>query len=227
MSELAQQIQNTAVPEFPALEVSPESPETLRPDDPSQEAMLSAEIAQLWQIHSDYKGSIKDQTQNLRALRVELGKRLSEMKQLLARPGRNGQWSAWLKERRISRATADRLVLQFEDSHNPDSNCLSESISEPTETEIQALLDKIAPKLRRGLRTPASAYKFIQLLAASFEGGERCVTEEAILIINPAQSAQTVVEQSAPEETEVEPLPVIANVLGKDHVQSSGTPMAL
>ena len=112
---------------------------------------------QLWQIHNDFKTSLYQQSQDLHSLRVELGKKLASMKALLAKPGRNGQWSAWLKQNRISRATADRLVTKYERSLNPDGNCLSEAISEPTEEEIQTLLDTVAPKLRRGLRHAAKA----------------------------------------------------------------------
>lgn len=99
MSEIAEQIQNSILTELPAPslpEVPPQAPapDVPQPDGASpDEADLSAEITELWRLHSDYKGSIKSQTENLRSLRAELGKRLSEMKQLLARPGRSGEWS--------------------------------------------------------------------------------------------------------------------------------------
>ena len=125
------------------------------------------------------------------------------MKQLLARPGRSGEWSGWLKKRGISRATADRLVLKFERSLHPELNCLNESITEPTEAEIQSLFDKIAPKLRRVLRTPTSAYRFLVLLASSFEGIDRGVTEDGILILKPA--LKTAVVESVPADAQVEP----------------------
>jgi hypothetical protein len=156
------------------------------------EVALTAQITELWRLHTDNNGSIKSQTENLRSLRAELGKRLSEMKQLLARPGRNGQWSAWLKQNRISRATADRLVLKFGRPVNPDGNCLTESISEPSEEEIQTLLDKVGPKMRRVLRTPQSVYKFIELLPSSFEGVERRATSEGLVIVKPVQKAGVV-----------------------------------
>ena len=89
------------------------------------------------------------------------------MKALLARPGRGGQWSSWLKDHKIARSTADRLVAKHERSLNPASNCPTEAIPEPTDEEIKALLDKIAPKLRRALPTPLSAYHFLDLLVSS------------------------------------------------------------
>ena len=89
------------------------------------------------------------------------------MKELLARPSRNGQWSAWPKERAIPRATADRLALKYERSLHPHANCLTESISEPTGDEIEKLFAKVFPKLRRVLRTQESLYRFVDLLTLS------------------------------------------------------------
>ena len=58
-----------------------------------------------------------------------------------------------------------RLVTNYKRTLNPDANCLSESITEPTEAEIQKLFSKTFPKLRRVLRTPQSVYRFIELLS--------------------------------------------------------------
>lgn len=225
--------QSPVLPEFPVEEVPAQSLEvqSTQSDESSQdEAALTAEIAELWRLHTDYKGSIKNQTENLRSLRNELGKRLSEMKQVLAKPGRAGGWSAWLKERQISRATADRLVGKHERSLNPDGNCLSESISEPTEEEIQNLIDKVAPKLRRVLRTPASAYRFLDLLSSSFALDHQA-TEEGLVIAKPVQK-RTVVgtvqeAQNEPIEHPTQPAPVIAEVVAEGNVESTGTSMAL
>src|ERR1019366_545616 len=111
---------------------------------------------------------------------------LHQMKELLARPGRNGQWSAWLKERAIPRATADRLALKYEQSLHPHANCLTEQLTEPTEEEIQKLFFKVFPKLRRVLRTPQSLYRFVDLLTLSCDGTGRRVTDEGILVMKPS-----------------------------------------
>lgn len=219
--------QSPVLPESPVQEVPAQSLEaqSAQSDESSQdEAALTAEITELWRLHSDYKGSIKNQTENLRSLRAELGKKLAEMKQVLVKPGRSGQWSGWLKEKQISRATADRLVGKYERSLNPDGNCLTESISEPTEEEIKTLLDKIAPKLHRVLRTPAATYRFVQLITSSF-GLDRKDTEEGFVVLRPVQ--QTTAVELVPEEAHVAPVPVIAEVLPEGNVQSTETSMAL
>jgi hypothetical protein len=185
MLETIEQCQHPVLAESTVTEIP-------QPETPLQdEIALTDKIVQLWQEHNDYKTSIKHQTQDLRMLRTELGKYLAEMKEMLAKPGRAGQWSSWLKERKIPRATADRLVTNYERSLNPNGNRLSESISEPTEDEIQKLFAKIFPKLRRVLRTPGSVYRFINLLTLSCDGTERRVTEEGILVMKPSRNGKS------------------------------------
>ena len=235
MSELAEQIHNPVTPEFalaeapepslPDIPAQPPAPELSQPEDTSQdEVALTAEIAQLWQVHQDCQSAMKHETIQFRSLRSELGRLLHEMKALLAKPGRGGEWSGWLRERKIPRATADRLVTKHERSLHPDGNCLIESIAEPTDEEIKALLEKTAPKIRKLLRTPASAYKFIEALVASFVL-EHWVTEEGFFLVKP--SAPIAVEQSVPDAAQADPVPVIADVLAEGNVESTGASMAL
>ncbi|HUO18116.1 MAG TPA: hypothetical protein VMX38_24290 [Verrucomicrobiae bacterium] len=162
---------------------------TPQADNPSQdEGALATEIIQLWQVHRDFQTSIKHQTREFRSLRTELGKHLAEMKQVLARPGRNGRWSMFLKEHQIPRATADRLVQKYIGSIQPRTNCLNEQLAEPTEEEIQKVFFKAIRKLRPVLRTPQSVYRFVDLLTLSCGGTVRRVTEEGILVIKPSQN---------------------------------------
>ena len=58
-------------------------------------------------------------------------------------------------------------MSKYERSLNADGNRLSEQFSEPSEAEIHDLLDRLLPKLRKALRTPASSYKFFELLVSS------------------------------------------------------------
>jgi hypothetical protein len=183
--------------------------ETPQGDSPLQdESVLTDQIVQLWQVHGDYQTSMKHETEKFRALRNELGKLLHQMKELLARPGRNGQWSAWLKEQALPRATADRLALKYERSLHPHANCLIESISEPTEEEIQKFLFKVLPKLRRVLRTPQSVYRFVDLLTLSCDGTGRRVTDEGLLVLKPSHSE--VFSESSAGETLAAPQPVLS-----------------
>jgi len=183
MMETTEQIQDPILVDSPVPEISqPESPS-------SDEGILTNEIVELWQVQESHQTSIKHETEQFRALRNKLGKLLHQMKELLARPGRSGQWSSFLKGHKIPRATADRLVQRYERSLHPNANRLSESISEPTERDIQNLLARVLPKLRRVLRTPQSTYRFLDLVTSVFDGIDRRATEEGILVMKPSQDA--------------------------------------
>jgi hypothetical protein len=189
MLEASDQIHNTVLTEPPVSEA-------LQPDTSSQyENVLVDQIVQLWRIHLDYQASIKDETQKFHSLRDELGKHLAEMKQSLARPGRNGQWSSFLKVHKIPRATADRLVLKYERSLNSVGNCLTEQLPEPTEQDIHSLFDKFFPKLRKVLRTPQGVYRFVDLLTAASDGTQRRLTDDGLLILKPAMGPEASLSQ--------------------------------
>jgi hypothetical protein len=207
MLEMTEQIQDPVLAHSPVSEIH----EFVTPLQ--DESVLTDQIVQLWQVHGDYQTSMKHETEKFRALRNELGKLLHQMKELLARPGRNGQWSGWLKERAIPRATADRLVQKHERSLSPHTNCLTESISEPTEDEIEKLFAKVFPKLRRVLRTSQSVYRFVDLLTLSCDGTGRRVTEEGILVVKPVQLTEPV--EFSGTESVVEPLSPISDVMAE------------
>jgi hypothetical protein len=136
----------------------------------------------LWVAHGNAKIAARATNEELRALRAKLGEQLSEMKQRLAKPGRGGQWSSFLEERQIPRATADRLVARHLRSLNPDANLLTEPIAEPTEEEVQKLFTSVWSKLRRTLRSRQSLILFIDLLTAHCENSEQRVHEIAAVM---------------------------------------------
>jgi hypothetical protein len=173
------------------------------------EQELGEEIASLWSAHTGAKNTAKATNAELRSIRAKLGEQLCRMKKVLACPGRDGQWSGFLRNRGIPRATADRLVIRYQESLTPKPNCVSEAASEPSEQEVMRLFNSILPKLRRTLRTPQSLYCFIDVLtAASCDGKCRRITDEGILILKSAQQAASA-EPSAGEH-EAEPQSVLA-----------------
>ena len=103
--------------------------------DQASEAKLSGEITALWSAHQDGKATAKRTKEDLKAIRRDLGERLHAMKTLLARTGRGGQWTSYLREHKISRTTADRWSREHEESRNPGSTKRTDgAISEPTRT---------------------------------------------------------------------------------------------
>jgi hypothetical protein len=88
------------------------------------------------------------------------------MKQVLAKQGRGGQWSSFLMERGIPRATADRLAARHLRSLNPNANCVTEELSEPSDEDVRRLFASVWPKLRRTLRSQQSVLLFVDLLTS-------------------------------------------------------------
>src|ERR1039458_8984735 len=103
---------------------------------------LADVITQLWEVHAQAKNTVKKTNEELKAIRQLLSERLYELKQLLARPGRNGQWSAWMKERKITRATADRLVQRY-GANLPGNQSTHEANSNPSEDSAEKLAKSV------------------------------------------------------------------------------------
>jgi hypothetical protein len=145
---------------------------------------LRDEIASLWVAHTTAKNTARATNAELHAIRAQLGRQLWEVKRLLASPGRDGQWSGFLRERGIPRATGDRLVTRHLRSLDPSANCVSEPISEPTDEDVQKLFASVWPKLRRTLRSQQSLELFVHLLVGHFESSK--VTDQESPVVTPA-----------------------------------------
>src|ERR1017187_9773401 len=151
------------------------------------EQRLADEIRQLWAVHVEAKTTVKNTKGELKAIRELLSERLYELKQLLARPGRCGQWSSWLKERKISRATADRLVLRY-GADQPGYESPHEAISNPSEDTAEKLARVVWSRFRKVLTSEESVIQFIDCIAElSGVGHEQ--RAEGLLIFKPAPTA--------------------------------------
>jgi hypothetical protein len=106
------------------------------PDVPSgDQQRLADEIRRLWAAHVEAKAAARKAKAELRDIRRRLAGPLAEMKMLLARPGRNGGWSSFLRSEGIAKATADRLARKREESGSTQPEGMpvpSPSISEPS-----------------------------------------------------------------------------------------------
>jgi hypothetical protein len=141
----------------------------VQPDDTTIESQLTVEITTLWSEHVRVHASQKATSKQLRLIRATLSQRLYEVKSLLSRPGRSGEWCGWLKQRGIPRSTADRLVTRYAESLTGEAgNCPSEAIS-PDEDVIDKLLQSILPRLRRVLTTKEAVLEFVLRLATNLD----------------------------------------------------------
>jgi hypothetical protein len=152
------------------------------------EQYLTEQIDELWLAHQTYNGAIRSQKSEMRSLDATLSEMLYTMKAVLSRPGRSGGWSEFLRERRIPRASADRLVARYQRKLG-EENCLTEAIAEPTEEDVQRFFSVVWPRLHKKLTTCESVYWFIaNLVAASGAGHE--FRDGGILVLNsPSETA--------------------------------------
>lgn len=156
-------------------------PTTAMPDS-EEERRLADEIVELWAVHAKANGVVNKTRTELKAIRERLSGRLYEMKQLLARRGCGGQWSAWLKERKLSRATADRLVQRFA-ATLPGHESSHESIE-----DVEKLAKTVWQRVQKLLTSDEAVIAFITHIADL--AGIACEgRQEGLLIFAAAEQA--------------------------------------
>ena len=179
--------------DYPILKAARADHERERANEAEPQNERADEIADLWAAHTEAKKAARATKAELHEIRVKLGEQLHEMKKLLVSPGRDGQWSGFLREHEIPKATADRLVRRHQRSIDPDANLLTEPIPEPTEKEVGTLFRSLLPRLRRTLRSRQSLDLFISLLTSEFESSEAADREVLVL----AESTPTICSASS------------------------------
>ena len=129
--------------------------ENYTPEELQDERFLAIHISDLWETRQCYENAIRGEKTGLRAVDHSLGQMLYRLKPILARPGRNGGWSSWLKKRGIPRASADRLVQRFAAHLPKQGESPQEAITEPTQQVIERLLTALWPRIEKTLTTSA------------------------------------------------------------------------
>jgi DNA mismatch repair ATPase MutL len=126
------------------------------------EISLEKQIGQLCGARNMYSSTIGRNRQKLAVVKVQLAEQLYNYKQLLARTGRGGKWTSFLRSLDINRASADRWVQAHERSLLPQpEKRLTEALSGPSHVEIVALAKKLRPGLARVLTTSEPIAQFL------------------------------------------------------------------
>jgi hypothetical protein len=161
-------------------------------DDGEIENQLAEEITTLWGNHVRLSADRKTTAKELRQIRAALAERLYSMKSLLSRPGRGGEWRGWLRERKIPRTTADRLVARHAETVCADGdNVPSGAISKPTEADIIKSLYKVVwPHIDKALTTQRLVFMFLSGIAKGLD--VRCEwRNEGLMLFRPDDVAAT------------------------------------
>jgi hypothetical protein len=97
-----------------------------------------------------------------------LGELLYQMKHKLCRLGRGGGWSTWLKQQKIPRSTADRLVLEHAEFYGLTGELLHRDIAEPLDGNVCQAAHRTADRLDNMLKSSRSRMNFVKVLADLF-----------------------------------------------------------
>jgi len=136
-----------------------------RPLCPVGDQWVPGEIVNRWH-HREQSRRLKDlHEREMLEFDATLAELLFRRKQMLCRLGRNGQWSLWLRQQRISRSTADRLVAQYAATHGLNDELQHRDISEPLEANVCLAAGRVFKRLKNMLNTPRSRMTFISCLA--------------------------------------------------------------
>ena len=160
-------------------------------DDSATESQLNKQITTLWSDHVRLSSDRKTTVKQLRQIRANLAECLHEMKSILSRPGRLGQWRGWLKQQqRIPRSTADRLVARHAETIGIENgNVLSETSSEPAEQTAERLARGVWLRLRKVLTADESIVGFIGCIA-ELSGIRHEWRQEGLVIFKPGSKAE-------------------------------------
>lgn len=107
---------------------------------------------------NEYKSEVKKADAVLAPL-------LYRMKCRLSRVGRSGRWLAWLKQNKIERSCADRLVLEFAESIGRRYELPSRYIPEPLLGDIGLAAHRASERVQKKLTSTWSKMQFLSCLA--------------------------------------------------------------
>ena len=165
-------------------------PAAIQDEDAAAESRLSEEIVGLWTQHLELSGTRRATAKELRLIRNRLAERLYQIKVLLARPGRSGQWRSWLKQRGIVRSTADRLCQRYTESLGIEGEIASPAAIKDGGDTFEQLVQSLLPRLKRTLPDTLSVFRFIAAVAGAFN------------LISETTDDCIMVSQSKPEQSE-------------------------
>jgi hypothetical protein len=135
---------------------------------PVEDQYVAGEIVNRW-FHREQSRRLKDMHEiEILKFDAELAELLFRMKQKLSRLGRNGQWSLWLRQQKISRSAADRLVEQYAESHGLKEELRHREIAEPLQGNVCIAAGRVFKRLKNMLKTPRSRLIFLKVLADLF-----------------------------------------------------------
>jgi len=150
------------------------------------------------------------------------------MKQRLSRPGRSGRWHQWLRQNKIERSCADRLVLAYAESIGRRYELSSRGVTEPLEGDISLAAHRACGHVEKRLISQRSRMQFITCLAdllnlsVTWDGDKVQLGEEAQCDLSYAEISRVPNVMEILEDGTIRP--VDFELREGKVVKSSGTP---
>jgi hypothetical protein len=129
------------------------------------DAYLAGETVQAWANRRHLARTMNYYKSEVEKADAVLAPLLYRMKCRLSRPGRSGRWHAWLKQNKIERSCADRLVLSCAESLGRRYELPSRYISEPLEGNICLAAHRACKSVEKKLTSPQSRIQYVMCLA--------------------------------------------------------------
>ena len=175
-----------------------------RPLCPVADQYVAGEVVNRWH-HREQSRRLKDlHEREMLEFDATLGELLFRRKQMLCRLGRNGQWSLWLRQQRISRSTADRLVAQYAASYGLTDELHQRNIAEPLEGNVCSAAQRTYKRLKNMLSTPRSRLMFLTCLADSFGLGVDSELDGSVRLSTPPPVGEEDIDYWVPNVIEVQ-----------------------
>ncbi len=134
-----------------------------------EDVEICSRVLQLWTEQNAGSSAVKRGRAELKALRVALGAELHHLKQHLARTGRGGGWTPFLKKMKIPRTSADRFVNLHIRRLEQNANSPSGSISSLSAEQVNHYARTVAQRLRKGLVSQSAIIHFLESLRVLLE----------------------------------------------------------
>jgi hypothetical protein len=165
--------------------------------------LLSLEVGALWGSHRCYQTQSKEMRAEAARVRERLAELLYQMRNLLAIPGCCGRFSQYLREHRIPRSSANRLIALHERRLNPESRT-AETISIPSDGQIRKLAQAVLPRVQRVIPSVEYFDRFVvQLRTAFVEAAAERAEAQAAATMNATDSASVELVAAVPIENPV------------------------
>jgi len=132
---------------------------------PGNDCYLSGEILSHWHNRKSFQREMNGLQAEVSRIDGVLSGLLYEQKKRLCRLGKNGGWSRWLKQHKIPRATADRLVLEHIEFFGLRDELPKRERFELPSWKISRAAQEVGERHENMLKAPDSKIKFLWCLA--------------------------------------------------------------